>query len=220
MSPCCTDWDVCWGCCCPPRVPSLPAWPGASPPAPPCASADPPVSASAPGANTGSRLLHRHEVRSFWEGGILINPLLPQMCGHGLGPDNQGRGAGGQAAPGGAQGPEQHGLRPGEHLGVAIIMVITWRFRCTASGTGWTSPPSISAPAPTPGPWLAPAWWVFGEYSEIELRQFLWLQGDSGGPLQCNLKVKCHLCVESLHIISSDIENKDCTTLPLVTTSN
>ena len=37
-----------------------------------------------------------------------------QMCGHGLGSDHQGRGAGGQAAPGGAQGPEQHRLRPGE----------------------------------------------------------------------------------------------------------
>lgn len=45
------------------------------------------------------------------------------MCGHGLGPDHQGWGAGGQAAPGGAQGPEQHGLRPGEHLSVASIII-------------------------------------------------------------------------------------------------
>ena len=50
-------------------------------------------------------------------------------------------------------------------------------FRCTVWGTGWTSPPSISAPAPTPGPWLGPAWWVFREYSESELRTIVVITG-------------------------------------------
>ena len=64
---------------------------------------------------------------------------------------------------------------------------------CTAWGTGWRSPPGICVQAQTPGQWQGPVWWVVREYSH--LRQMSWFQGDSGGPLQCNLKVKCHLCM-------------------------
>ena len=63
----------------------------------------------------GMRSDHFYNEEHFY-----ISSPRSQMCGHGLGSDHQGRGAGGQAAPGGAQGPEQHGLWPGD-IGVRSL---------------------------------------------------------------------------------------------------